>query len=121
MELADACHLQVGEIVPQKNLLIVVLRFFVLLAAFVSVSLYVSVDSNRATIKKFMQRSPFMRHQEGGTEVKMKVRTMALIDELGCISHVFSDKTGATTCRARVRFMAEFCKCAERFAESSRV
>ena len=88
-------HESVGEQSPLPNLVISTLRFFVLLAAFVSVSLYVSIDSNKAFRKVIMQRDPTFKHEASGTT--LKVRTMALIDELGVISHVFSDKTGTLT------------------------
>ena len=70
-----------------------ILRWFVTLAAFVSVSLYVSVDSNKAMMKLIMEKREEMVHGD----TRLKVRTMTLIDELGCISHVFSDKTGTLT------------------------
>jgi len=93
-----------SSIIALKPLIIGVLRFFVLLAAFVSVSLYVSVDSNKAFMKVIMEKRDEMRHAESGTH--LKVRTMTLIDELGCLTHVFSDKTGTLT-----QNMMQFRKC----------
>jgi phospholipid-translocating P-type ATPase (flippase) len=78
--------------------------FFLITSQFVSVSLYVSM-----TMVKFLQRSAMqnllsMYHEE--TDTPMKVRTMSLNDELGVISHVFSDKTGTLT-----ENVMEFRKC----------
>ena len=53
-----------------------------LLAAFVSVSLYVSVDSNKAFMKVIMERRPEMRHEESGTKLKVRGHSwMTLIDD----------------------------------------
>ena len=81
------------QAVDAYTVFIGILRWFVTLAAFVSVSLYVSVDSNKAFMKVIMEKRQEMFYN--GT--KLKVRTMTLIDELGVISHVFSDKTGTLT------------------------
>ena len=93
-----------SEIIPLPNLIDGVLKFFVVLAGFVSVALYVSVDSNKAFMKVILERQPEMMHADSGT--KLRVRTMTLIDELGCISHVLSDKTGTLT-----QNMMQFRKC----------
>ena len=74
---------------------IVYLRYFVLLANFVSVSLYFSVDLNKHVTARLIALNTRMHHADSYTTCK--VRTAALIDELGCISHVFSDKTGTLT------------------------
>ncbi|KAL1507386.1 hypothetical protein AB1Y20_008228 [Prymnesium parvum] len=73
----------------------VVLRFFVLLNAFVSVSLMLSLYVCKSIQAWFMQQSLRMYHEDSDTP--MKVRCMFLTDELGRISHVFSDKTGTLT------------------------
>ena len=102
---APAWYLHEGaDIIPMPPLIIGILRFFVLLAGFVSVALYVSVDSNKAFMKVIMQRRKEFFHAESNT--KLNVRTMTLIDELGTISHVFSDKTGTLT-----QNMMQFRKC----------
>ena len=88
-------HEYVGTSSPLKHPVIGILRFVVLFASLVSVSLYVSVDFTKAAYKKIMQRDPRMYHKESDTW--LKVRAMSLIDDLGCISHVFSDKTGTLT------------------------
>jgi len=98
-----AWYLHTGEDATHSAV-VGILRFFVLLAAFVSVSLYVSVDSNKFIMKTIMEKQPAMQHAESQT--RLKVRTMTLIDELGCISHVFSDKTGTLT-----QNMMQFRKC----------
>ncbi|KAL3919948.1 MAG: hypothetical protein SGPRY_005444 [Prymnesium sp.] len=77
------------------NFIWVILRFFVLLNAFVSVSLMLSIYVCKSIQAWFMQQSVNMYHEESDTP--MKVRCMFLTDELGRISHVFSDKTGTLT------------------------
>ena len=100
---APAWYLHEGSsIIPLPGAPWNVLRFFVLLNGFVSVSLYVSVDSNKAFMKVIMEKRREMVHED----TRLKVRTMTLIDELGCISHVFSDKTGTLT-----QNMMQFRKC----------
>jgi phospholipid-transporting ATPase len=88
-------HESIGKESPLPNVMIGVLRFVVLLASFVSVSLYVSVDFNRACTKAIVEHDRRFYHFESGT--RLRVRTMGLVDELGCISHVFADKTGTLT------------------------
>ena len=77
------------------NVIITYFRFFVLLANFVSVSLYASVDVKKFLYAKRIEDDKRMWHADSG--VKCKVRTASLIDEVGTISHVFSDKTGTLT------------------------
>ena len=49
-----------------------VLKFFVVLAGFVSVSLYVSVDSNKAFMKVILERQPEMMHAESATKLRVR-------------------------------------------------
>ena len=51
------------------------LRFFVLLNGFVSVSLYVSVDSNKAFMKVIMEKRREMWHAESGTKLKVRMQS----------------------------------------------
>lgn len=67
-------HEIVGTVSPLKPFVVGVLRFVVLLAGFVSVSLYVSVDFNKSWYKKIMQDDPAMYHKASNTS--LKVRTM---------------------------------------------
>jgi len=69
--------------------------FFLLLSAFVSVTLYVNILLSQKLIQYFMQWSLSMYDPESDTP--MRVRNSQLVDELGVISHVFSDKTGTLT------------------------
>lgn len=80
--------------------------FFLLNAACIPVSLYVSMKMARTMQKFFMEKDRLMYHEEpaliqssGGKEghFPMKVRSMDLNDELGRIGYVFSDKTGTLT------------------------
>jgi magnesium-transporting ATPase (P-type) len=83
-----------------------VFTFFLLNAAFVPVSLYVTVRLARSFQMLLMEADLKMVHKDealvqasGGLEgsYPFRVRTMDLNDELGQITHVFSDKTGTLT------------------------
>lgn len=82
-----------------------VFTFFLLNNAFIPVSLYVTMKMARQCQKWFMEWDVRMYHEDkeqvkltDGKEghYPMRVRSMDLNDELGQISHVFSDKTGAS-------------------------
>ncbi len=70
--------------------------FFLLHATFIPVSLYVSMSIARYFQSYFMNNDLEMYYEKIDTPAL--VRTMTLNEELGQISHVFSDKTGTLTC-----------------------
>jgi phospholipid-translocating P-type ATPase (flippase) len=72
--------------------------FYVLLlhATFIPVSLYVSMTIARFGQSYFMENDLEMYYEK--TDTPMKCRTRTLNEELGQISHIFSDKTGTLTC-----------------------
>ena len=70
--------------------------FFLLHATFIPVSLYVSMSVVRSFQSYFMNNDLEMYH--AATDTPALVRTMTLNEELGQISHIFSDKTGTLTC-----------------------
>jgi phospholipid-transporting ATPase len=70
--------------------------FFLLHATFIPVSLYVSMTLVRFFQSGFMNADLEMYYEK--TDTPALVRTMPLNEELGQISHVFSDKTGTLTC-----------------------
>lgn len=70
--------------------------FFLLHATFIPVSLYVSMSISRSAQSYFMNNDLSMYYEK--TDTPALVRTMTLNEELGQISHVFSDKTGTLTC-----------------------
>lgn len=72
------------------------LRFFLILSNMVPISLYVTLDVVKSIQSYFMQNDLHMYHHE--TDTPCSVRTMALNEDLGQISHVFTDKTGTLTC-----------------------
>uniref|UniRef100_K3W6I2 Phospholipid-transporting ATPase n=1 Tax=Globisporangium ultimum (strain ATCC 200006 / CBS 805.95 / DAOM BR144) TaxID=431595 RepID=K3W6I2_GLOUD len=78
--------------------------YFLLLYQVIPISLYVSMTSVKFLQAKFMVWDLEMYHAE--TDTPAIVRTMALNEELGQISYVFSDKTGTLTCN-----IMEFRKC----------
>lgn len=83
-----------------------IFTFFLLEAQFVPVSLYVSMRVVRLVQKFFLEKDLGMYHEvpelvltskgEEG-EYPTKVRTMDLLDEIGQVTHIFSDKTGTLT------------------------
>jgi phospholipid-transporting ATPase len=70
--------------------------FFLLHATFVPVSLYISMTMVRLFQSVFMNADLEMYYAK--TDTPALVRTMPLNEELGQISHIFSDKTGTLTC-----------------------
>jgi phospholipid-transporting ATPase len=78
--------------------------FFTTLASMVPITLYVSITMVKALQAYFMERDLDMYDAEN--DVPMVARTMQLNEQLGQISHVFSDKTGTLTCNRM-----EFRKC----------
>jgi phospholipid-transporting ATPase len=70
--------------------------FFLLHATFIPVSLYVSMTLVRFFQSYFMNNDLEMYYS--ATDTPSAVRTMTLNEELGQISHVFTDKTGTLTC-----------------------
>lgn len=76
-----------------------IIQFFYLMllhASFVPVALYVSMAVVRFTQSKFMRNDLEMYYEK--LDSPALVRTMTLNEELGQISHIFSDKTGTLTC-----------------------
>lgn len=70
--------------------------YFLLHATFIPVSLYVSMTMTRAFQSYFMNCDMDMYYPR--LDAPAHVRTMTLNEELGQISHIFSDKTGTLTC-----------------------
>ncbi|CAM9420829.1 unnamed protein product, partial [Ectocarpus sp. 6 AP-2014] len=78
-----------------KTTFIQFLYLFLLLGNFIPVSLYVSMGTVKFSQAFFMKQDLDMYHED--TDTPALVRTMALNEELGQVSHVFSDKTGTLT------------------------
>jgi phospholipid-transporting ATPase len=70
--------------------------FFLLHATFIPVSLYVSMSVIRFFQAYLMNNDLDMYYAP--TDTPALVRTLTLNEELGQVSHVFSDKTGTLTC-----------------------
>ncbi len=75
--------------------LTIFLQNVALFNSLVSIMLPFTVTSVKALHTWFMEQSLAAYHAE--TDTRMKVRTMALVDECGIVSHIFSDKTGTLT------------------------
>jgi len=81
---------------PAGNWFVAFFYFFLLHATFIPVSLYVSMTVVRFFQAWFMNQDLEMYYDH--TDTPSAVRTMTLNEELGQISHIFSDKTGTLTC-----------------------
>ncbi|KAH8043701.1 phospholipid-translocating ATPase [Aureococcus anophagefferens] len=71
--------------------------YFLLMAQFVPVSLYVSMSMTKNFQARFLEWDLGMYHEASDTPCAVK--SVALNEELGQISHAFSDKTGTLTQR----------------------
>lgn len=78
------------------NWFIAFFYFFLLHATFIPVSLYVSMSIARFFQSLFMVWDLEMFYDKSDTPAI--VRTMTLNEDLGQLSHIFSDKTGTLTC-----------------------
>jgi phospholipid-translocating P-type ATPase (flippase) len=78
--------------------------YFLLMYQFIPISLYVSMSMVKYAQAFFMELDLAIYHEE--TDSRCVVRSMGLNDELGVITHVFSDKTGTLTCN-----VMDFRKC----------
>ena len=78
--------------------------YFLLLYQIVPISLYVSMTTVKFIQSMFMQWDTLMYHAESNSPAM--VRSMALNEELGQVSYVFTDKTGTLTCN-----VMDFRKC----------
>jgi phospholipid-transporting ATPase len=81
---------------PEAYFFIQYFYYFLLHATFIPVALYVSMAMVRSLQSYFMNNDLEMYY--AATDTPALVRTMTLNEELGQISHVFSDKTGTLTC-----------------------
>lgn len=91
----DAWYLDYSEVKPGSNWFIMFFYFFLLHASMIPVSLYVSMSLARAGQMYFMNNDLDMYYEK--LDAPQKVRTMNLNEDLGRVSHIFSDKTGTLT------------------------
>ncbi|KAF0687190.1 Aste57867_21046 [Aphanomyces stellatus] len=103
-----ATHAPYLALPPPSNPIVTWLESFfyyiLLMYQFVPISLYVSMASVKYLQSLFIKWDVQMYHAPSDTPAI--VRCMALNEELGQVSHLFSDKTGTLTCN-----MMEFRKC----------
>ena len=70
-------------------------RFFLICYQFVPISLYVSMMFYQTACRYFLLNE--LEAYDAEQDEPCQVRQMSLIDELGQVSHIFSDKTGTLT------------------------
>ena len=70
-------------------------RFFLICYQFVPISLYVSMMMFQTLSRQFVIAE--MEMYDANLDEPCQVRQMSLLDELGQVSHIFSDKTGTLT------------------------
>ncbi|CAN0014797.1 unnamed protein product, partial [Sphacelaria rigidula] len=78
-----------------SNFIVQFFYYLLLLYGFIPISLYVSQNFMRFFQAWFMDQDLDMYHER--TDTPSRVRTMNLNEDLGQITHVFSDKTGTLT------------------------
>ena len=81
--------------VPGLGAVMMMATYFLLNYQFIPVSLYVTMGGVRTIQKIFMERDSLM--YDADEDEPAIVRTLELNDELGQVSHIFSDKTGTLT------------------------
>eukprot|EP00935_MAST-01C_sp_MAST-1C-sp1_P001374 g1374.t1 len=96
----------IGNSVADKAKFIFVefFHYFLMLYHMLPVSLYVSMTAAKAAQAQFIEWDTKIYHSD--TNTPTKVRNMKLNEELGSVTHIFSDKTGTLTCN-----IMEFRKC----------
>jgi len=82
--------------IPGPNWIQSLFYFLLLHASCIPVSLYVSMSLARSFQTYFMNNDLTMYYEK--LDAPAMVRTMTLNEQLGQISHIFSDKTGTLTC-----------------------
>eukprot|EP00917_Polyrhabdina_sp_WS-2016_P010364 GHVP01022872.1.p1 GENE.GHVP01022872.1~~GHVP01022872.1.p1 ORF type:complete len:994 (-),score=173.65 GHVP01022872.1:90-3071(-) len=70
-------------------------RWLLLLSYFIPITLFVQLEMVKLVQTFFMESDEKMFSRENNK--KAMVKTSALVEELGCVTHVFSDKTGTLT------------------------
>ena len=81
---------------PGVLFVIMFFYFFLLFANLIPISLYVSMAIIKSGQAYFMTQDLKVYHAP--TDTPMQVKNMRLNEELGQVSHIFSDKTGTLTC-----------------------
>lgn len=73
--------------------------FFLMLMRLVPLDLIINTEVSKIVTSKFMQADATMTaiDTQTGDLVPMKVQSMQLPEELGCVNHIFCDKTGTLT------------------------
>ena len=84
----------------EPNLGVIILggfaTFLILYNNLIPISLYVTMETVKMTLAKFIDNDIGMYHAE--TDTAAIARTSSLCEELGQVDYIFSDKTGTLTC-----------------------
>jgi magnesium-transporting ATPase (P-type) len=109
--LAGDAYTQAAYLMPESlpgyQFVISFFYYFLLMYQFIPVSLYVSMSTVKYLQSYFIEQDREVHHVE--TDTPALVRNMTLNEELGQVSHIFSDKTGTLTCN-----IMDFRKCSIR-------
>lgn len=95
-DISNIWYLDWKYIPPVSFFFIDFFYFFLLHATFIPVSLYVSMSVIRFFQSYFMVNDLDMYY--AATDTPALARTLTLNEELGQVSHIFTDKTGTLTC-----------------------
>jgi magnesium-transporting ATPase (P-type) len=73
--------------------------FFLMLMRLVPLDLIINTEVGKIVVSRFIEQDADMIKvdKETGDLIKCKVQSMQLPEELGCINHIFCDKTGTLT------------------------
>jgi phospholipid-translocating P-type ATPase (flippase) len=95
IDIKDIWYLDYSDYNAASNWFVMFFYFFLLHASMIPVSLYVSMSITRAGQMYFMNKDLDMYYER--LDAPCAVRTMNLNEDLGRVSHIFSDKTGTLT------------------------
>lgn len=73
------------------------LSFFLMLMRLVPLDLIINTELSKIVVSKFIEKDADMIRVEEGDMIPCRVQSMQLPEELGCIDHIFCDKTGTLT------------------------
>lgn len=73
------------------------LSFFLMLMRLVPLDLIINTEVGKIVVSKMIEADAEMLKVEDGEMIPCRVQSMQLPEELGCVNHIFCDKTGTLT------------------------